>query len=87
MTGKNTAADGSDYAKPSLGLLVKLGSIAVHAREATSSDGHQFDLIALKGRAQGIEILPIQHPKPIFIVAPEVAHGTDSNLRRCLGNL
>jgi hypothetical protein len=33
---------------PSASLLCKLGSIIVHAEEAVSADGHQFDLIALK---------------------------------------
>lgn len=33
----------SDFRAPSLALLVKLGSIAVHAEEALSPDGHQYD--------------------------------------------
>jgi hypothetical protein len=33
---------------PSPGLLCKLGSIAVHADELLSSDGHAFDKIALE---------------------------------------
>jgi hypothetical protein len=33
--------------RPSLNVLVKLGSIAVHAKEMTSPDGHAFDKIAL----------------------------------------
>lgn len=37
-----------DPLAPSVGLLVKIGSIAVHADEFTSSDGHEFDLTALK---------------------------------------
>jgi hypothetical protein len=32
----------------SIGLLVKLGSIAVHAGEYLSPHGHPLDLIALK---------------------------------------
>lgn len=31
-----------------LGLLVKLGSIARHAEEAVSGDGHHFDLAAIE---------------------------------------
>lgn len=34
--------------KPSVGLLAKLGAIAVHADEMFSSDGHHFDRIALE---------------------------------------
>lgn len=33
---------------PSISLLVKLGSIAVHADELTSADGHQFDAAAIR---------------------------------------
>ena len=32
---------------PGAGLLCKLGSIAVHAQELTSSYGHEFDRAAL----------------------------------------
>ena len=35
-----------DAMKPSLPLLVKLGSIIVHAEELLSPDGHDFDLVA-----------------------------------------
>lgn len=38
----------NDMLKPSLPLLVKLGSIVVHAKELTSPDGHQFDRIAME---------------------------------------
>jgi hypothetical protein len=34
---------------PALTLLVKLGSIVVHADEATSAGGHDFDLAAMRG--------------------------------------
>lgn len=40
-----------DPFKPSVALLVKLGSIATHADEMISSGGHAFDKIALE---QGI---------------------------------
>ena len=33
---------------PTLGLLVKLGSIAVHAEELISPKGHPFDKVALE---------------------------------------
>jgi hypothetical protein len=37
-----------DPEKPSLPLLVKLGSIIVHADEFTTPGGHEFDLVAIK---------------------------------------
>jgi hypothetical protein len=36
------------FLAPSPALLVKLGSIIVHADEFTSGDGHEFDLGAMK---------------------------------------
>lgn len=39
----------ADLFKPDAALLVKLGSIAVHADEMLSPDGHDFDRIALQG--------------------------------------
>lgn len=38
----------SDPLKPSIKLLVKLGSIAVHADEMISPSGHDVDKIALE---------------------------------------
>lgn len=38
----------TDPLAPGLGLLVKLGSIAVHADEMFSDDGHHFDKVALQ---------------------------------------
>jgi hypothetical protein len=35
-----------DPLKPELGMLVKLGSIAVHCEEMLSPSGHGFDKIA-----------------------------------------
>lgn len=37
----------NDPLKPSVTVLIKLGSIAVHAEELTSPKGHQFDKAAL----------------------------------------
>jgi len=37
----------ADPLSPNAALLVKLGSIARHAQELTSSGGHHFDHIAL----------------------------------------
>jgi hypothetical protein len=36
------------FLNPSPALLCKLASIAVHADEASSADGHEFDRIALQ---------------------------------------
>ncbi len=38
----------SEMLKPSLQLLVKLGSIAVHTEEMISASGHKYDRIALE---------------------------------------
>ncbi len=38
----------SDVLKPSISLLSKLGSIAVHVEELLSPNGHEFDRIELK---------------------------------------
>lgn len=46
-----------DYTKPSLGLLVKLGSIAVHASEFMSPDGHYFDKTAMDQLLADPEVL------------------------------
>lgn len=44
MTKKN-----DDYLIPSLGVLVKLGSIVIHYEEWTSPSGHPVDKTALDG--------------------------------------
>lgn len=38
----------SDPFKPSMGILISLGSIAVHAEEMLSPHGHDFDRVAIK---------------------------------------
>ena len=38
----------SDPMKPGIALLVKLGSIAVHAEEYLSPKGHGYDKVALE---------------------------------------
>jgi hypothetical protein len=43
--------------KPPITLLVKLGSIAVHAQELLSPDGHQFDKIALESALRDPEVV------------------------------
>ena len=37
----------NDPLKPSLTLLVKLGSLIIHHEESASPDGHHFDKIAI----------------------------------------
>lgn len=45
------------YLHPSPKVLVKLGSIAVHADEALSPDGHKFDLVALRQLLKDEEVV------------------------------
>ena len=45
-----------DMMKPSAALLCKLGSIAVHADELISPDGHQFDHVALASLMADAEV-------------------------------
>jgi hypothetical protein len=45
-----------DPLQPSAALLVKLGSIAVHADELTSPTGHAFDRVALQSLLQDAEV-------------------------------
>lgn len=47
----------SDPHKPSLSLLVKLGSIAVHADEMLSPTGHDFDRLALRSLLTDPEVV------------------------------
>lgn len=42
--------------QPSPGLLCKLASIAVHADEMLSSNGHEFDVVALKSAMDDAEV-------------------------------
>lgn len=41
------AGGGHEMLAPSVGLLCKLGSIAVHVDEMISTDGHAYDRVAL----------------------------------------
>ena len=47
----------SDPLEPGLTLLVKLGSIAVHADEGLGSKGHVFDLRALSSILSDPEVV------------------------------
>jgi hypothetical protein len=46
----------SDFLKPPATLLCKLASIAVHAEEYLSPDGHQFDRDALQSALSDPEV-------------------------------
>lgn len=49
-----------DASKPSLGLLLKLGSIVVHADEITEDDGenaHEFDYMAIRAALADPEVI------------------------------
>lgn len=64
----------TSHIKPAMTLLVKLGSIAVHAQEYLSPGGHEFDRVTLQSlisdrevcdwlRAmQGDALLPVVRP-------------------------
>jgi hypothetical protein len=45
------------FLAPSMTLLVKIGSIAVHAEEMLSSHGHQFDADAIKSLLADPEVV------------------------------
>lgn len=47
----------ADPLKPTATLLIKLGSLAVHAEEFLSPDGHGFDRIAINQLLQDPEIV------------------------------
>ncbi len=42
--------------EPSISLLCKLGSIAVHAQELLSDNGHHFDRVALESLMADAEV-------------------------------
>lgn len=45
-----------DAQHPSMSLLVKLGSIAVHTEEMLSPSGHGFDKIAIQQLLDDVEV-------------------------------
>ncbi len=45
-----------DPLKPSAALLVKLGSIIVHAEELMSPSGHEYDRLAMQTAMQDAEV-------------------------------
>ena len=51
-----TSKKKQDPLRPSVSLLCKLGSIAVHAEEMVSPGGHHFDLAVLKALLETLEV-------------------------------
>ena len=47
---------GNPTLTPGVSLLVKLGSIAVHADEATAAGGHEFDITAIRSLLNDPEV-------------------------------
>jgi hypothetical protein len=56
MKDKKESVPQNDPFKPSVSLLVKLGSVFVHAEEFLSSDGHDFDKVALNQLFEDAEV-------------------------------
>jgi len=54
---KRLATPKADFRHPSLALLAKLGSIAVHAEEFLSPKGHEFDVAALNNLLRDPEVV------------------------------
>lgn len=52
-----TSNGSSDPLAPSAELLVKLGSLIVHADEAMTPGGHSFDVEAFRGLLQDPEVV------------------------------
>ena len=52
----NGGASMSDPLKPSVSLLVKLGSLIVHLEESQSANGHTFDKVAAEGLQNDPEV-------------------------------
>lgn len=50
-------ADEKTMLTPTVSLLVKLGSIAVHIEELQSDDGHAFDRIAVQSLLNDPEVV------------------------------
>jgi hypothetical protein len=53
----NLATPKDTLLSPSLSTLVKLGSIAVHVDELFSSDGHEFDKLAIQNLLNDSEVV------------------------------
>lgn len=57
MNAADTSHMGTKMLNPTTSLLVKLGSIAVHADELLSPDAHPMDQVALKSLLGDPEIV------------------------------
>lgn len=60
----------SDPLKPSIGLLVKLGSIAVHTEELLSLKGHEYDREAIKSLLSDPDIIEWRKQMDIMAMLP-----------------
>jgi hypothetical protein len=60
----------SDPRKPSLALLVKLGSIARHADEGISAKGHSFDIDVLRTLLNDSEVTAWIEAMDAFALLP-----------------
>ena len=60
----------ADPLNPSPALLSKLASIAVHADEYHSDDGHEFDLVALKSSLSDPEVKKWLDDMALLAMAP-----------------
>lgn len=60
-----------DALKPSISLLCKLGSIAVHVDEMLSPMGHHFDKVALESVAHDPEVIEWMRGMRAMALLPE----------------
>lgn len=61
----------SDALNPSVSLLCKLASVAVHAEEMISSDGHPLDRVALESALADPEVGAWISAMDILALAPK----------------
>jgi hypothetical protein len=60
---------------PSVSLLCKLGSIAVHVEELLSADGHEFDRIELDALLRDPEVLEWMKAMDAAAMLPKKRNG------------
>lgn len=61
--------------QPSPGLLCKLGSIAIHADELHSNDGHSFDKLALDTLLSDPEVIEWLSQMETLAMVPKKRNG------------
>lgn len=64
----------TDMLKPSAGLLCKLASIAVHADEMLSADGHEMDRLAISTLLCDLEVRDWLKAMTSAALAPRKRH-------------